>query len=100
MIGSVIFLCILAAVIFKMVYDHQLAKEKEFGLRLNDSDLRKYWAEAHTDYNDGWTKEHYLNLYYETKELREREKETAEKGIRNDTKNVSRGVGRSKSRKS
>ena len=81
MIGSIIFLLVLGLVIFKMVYDHQLVKEKEFGLRLNNRKLGEYWTEAHSERNDGWSKQHYLNLYYETKEFGEAEKETIKKSV-------------------
>jgi hypothetical protein len=52
-----------------MIYDYQFIKEREFELRLLNPDLREYWIEAHSDYNDGWTKMHYLNLYYERKQI-------------------------------
>lgn len=81
MIGSLIFLGFLGLIIFKMVYDHQLVKEKEFEIRLRNPALREYWNEAHNERNDGWTKKHYLNLYYETKEFGEAEKEAIEKSI-------------------
>ena len=81
MIGSIIFLMVLGLIIFKMVYDHQLVKEKEFELRLRDHKLGGYWNEAHNERNDGWTKKHYLNLYYETKEFGETEKEGLEKPV-------------------
>jgi hypothetical protein len=78
MIGSIIFLMVVSLGIGKMVYDHQLAKEKEFDLRLKNKKLLDYWIEANSDYNDGWTKEHYSNLYYETKELLYGQKEKKE----------------------
>ena len=81
MIGSIIFLSILAFVVFRLAYDHQLVKEKEFEIRLVNPVLREYWNEAHNERNDGCTKKHYLNLYYETKEFNEAEKKTNEKPV-------------------
>jgi predicted Holliday junction resolvase-like endonuclease len=81
MIGSIIFLMVLGLVIFKMVYDHQIVKEREFGLRLSNRKLGESWNEAHNERNDGWTKMHYLNLYNETKEFGQEEKEGVEERV-------------------
>jgi len=40
-----------------------LDDRKEIKLRQNDSDLQKYYGESINDRNDGWTKQHYKNLY-------------------------------------
>ena len=81
MIVALIFLFALVFIIGIMVYDYQFVKEREFELRLRNPDLREYWIEAHSEYNDGWTKLHYLNLYYVTKALREAEEEATKKQL-------------------
>lgn len=40
-----------------------LDDKKEIKLRQSDSELGKYYSESINDRNDGWTKEHYKNLY-------------------------------------
>jgi hypothetical protein len=81
MIGSIIFLIVLGSIVFKLAYDHQLVKEREFEIILSNPILREYWNEAHNERNDGWTKKHYLDLYYETKAFNEAEKKGIEKPV-------------------
>lgn len=75
MIVALIFLFAVIFILCMMIYDYQFVKEKEFELRLKNPELREYWIEAHSEYNDGWTKMHYLNLYYETKLFQEAEED-------------------------